>query len=122
MVMRSERLFILSRGRGVLLEFYHGVRVSTVRRNPLLSESDRRGFSPDITNAPHLRLLAGDGERWGGEGRGSTHELLGRGEQKEYPVLSTGRHFGTTVLVALRLVFVPHSLFCAPLTPCSDGS
>ena len=70
--MRSQQPFILSRGRGVRLEFYPGCFLSclsTLRRNPLLSESDRRGFSPKITNAPppHLRLLGGDG-RGGGEG------------------------------------------------------
>ena len=73
--MRSQQPFILSRGRGVRLEFYPGCFLSclsTLRRNPLLSESDRRGFSPKITNAPppHLRLLGGDGRGGGGRGRG----------------------------------------------------
>ncbi len=50
-----------------------------------------------------LRRTGGGGEVGG---RGSTHELLGRGAQKDHPVLSTGKHFGTTMLVALSGLFL----------------
>ncbi len=107
----------------------YGVFVASLRGDSQLSGETRSclsqtgaGFLLTLQTPPtfdSLRRTGGGGEVGG---RGSTHELLGRGAQKDHPVLSTGKHFGTTMLVALRLVFVSHSLFCAPLTSCrGDG-
>ena len=76
--MRSQQPFILSRGRGVRLEFYPGCFLSclsTLRRNPLLSESDRRGFSPKITNAPPPTFDSWEATGGAG-GRGRGLELI----------------------------------------------
>ena len=50
-ILCAPPLLTPCKARGVQME-RDRITTSTVRRNPLLSESDRRGFSPDITNAP----------------------------------------------------------------------
>ncbi len=85
-------------------------RLSTVRRNPLLSESDRRGFSPDITNAPHLRLLAADGGRWGGGGTG-IHPRTSRQGGTEGPPRPLDRE-----TLWYHYACSSQACFCIPLT------
>ncbi len=74
-ILCAPPLLTPCKARGVQME-RDRITTSTVRRNPLLSESDRRGFSPKITNAPPPTFDSWEATGGAGGGRGRGLELI----------------------------------------------